>query len=65
LSRLEKTVIFRMNQSASVFDMYAVKRLIKDHLNVFQKADTYELLNSDAKILLENMGVIQTKGKIE
>ena len=58
LSRTEMLTIHNINQYCSEFNISMLKRTLKNSLVLKQREDVAPLLNKDAKIILENMGVL-------
>lgn len=58
LTRVERHTINNINQYCTNFDISMLKRTLKDSMDLIQKPEALKLLNSDAKIILENMGAI-------
>lgn len=58
LSRTEMLTIHNINQYCSEFNISMLKRTLKNSLVLLQREDVTPLLNKDAKIILENMGVL-------
>ncbi|GIO26960.1 hypothetical protein [Ornithinibacillus bavariensis] len=59
LSRIEMAAINAINISAKKFNLSGVKLAIKNNPKLLLRHDVLDYLNSDAKILLESMGVIE------
>lgn len=59
LKRSELATINSINISASKFDLRGIKFLIKENAQLLLRKDVMEYLNSDAKALLEGMGIIE------
>ncbi|MCJ8007016.1 hypothetical protein ACFFF5_00135 [Lederbergia wuyishanensis] len=58
LNRKEMLVVQTINAYASSFDLRGLKLTLKNHTELLFKNDIFHYLNSDAKIVLEGMGVI-------
>lgn len=58
LSRLELLKIQNINHYCSSFDISMLKRSLKDSMELIQRPNVFNLLNSDAKIVLKSMGAL-------
>lgn len=58
LTRLELLKIQNINHFCTAFDISMLKRSLKDSMDLIQKPNVYNLLNSDAKIVLKSMGAL-------
>lgn len=58
LTRQEMTTINVINSYASKFEVRQIKMIVKDKAPLFLRKDVVDYLNTDAKVLLEGMGVI-------
>lgn len=58
LTRTELLTINNINEYCTHFDISMLKRTLRDSIELLQRPDVLPLLNSDAKIILENMGAI-------
>lgn len=58
LSRKELTIINAINAYAYKFDLRGIKVMLKDNAKLFLREDIIVYLNSDAKIILTGMKVI-------
>lgn len=61
LTRKDLMVINAINSSATKFDLRGLKNIIKDHPKLLLRKDVLDYLNSDAKVILEGMKVINNK----
>ncbi|MBS4194860.1 hypothetical protein [Lederbergia citri] len=59
LSRKEMLVLQTINAYASSFDLVGLKITLKNNTELLVKEDILQYLNSDARIVLEGMGVIR------
>jgi len=58
LTRTDLLVINKINEYCSNFDISMLKRTLKNSLELVQRSDVLPLLNSDAKIILDDMGAL-------
>jgi len=58
LTRADMLVINKINEYCSNFDISMLKRTLKNSLELVQRSDVLPLLNSDAKIILDDMGAL-------
>ncbi|PAQ14352.1 hypothetical protein [Bacillus sp. FJAT-42315] len=59
ISRQELAIIQAVNTYANKFDLRGIKTVLRDKAKVFQREDIIDFLNSDAKTILESLGVIK------
>lgn len=65
LTRAEILTIHKINEYCTNFDIPMLKRTLAHSLELVQRPDVIPLLNSDAKIILENMGALLGKYQIK
>ncbi|GLC88420.1 hypothetical protein [Lysinibacillus piscis] len=58
LTRAELLIINRVNEYCTNFDIPMLKRTLKTSLELMQREEITPLLNSDAKIILHDMGAL-------
>ena len=58
LTRSDLLIINNINEYCTNFDISMLKRTLKNSFNLVQRPDVYQLLNSDAKIILNDMGAL-------
>ncbi|AVK84123.1 hypothetical protein C3943_11315 [Lysinibacillus sp. B2A1] len=58
LTRNDLLTIKRINEYCSNFDISMLKRTLKSSFDLVQRDDVLPLLNTDAKIILDNMGAL-------
>lgn len=58
LSRTDLLTITKINEYCSNFDISMLKRTLKNSFELVQRDDVHPLLNSDAKIILDDMGAL-------
>ncbi|WP_155591784.1 hypothetical protein [Lysinibacillus cavernae] len=64
LSRTDLLTINKINEYCSNFDISMLKRTLKNSFELVQRPDVLPLLNSDAKIILDNMGALLGAHKV-
>ena len=58
LTRSELLTINNINEYCTNFDISMLKRTLKNAFDLVQRPDVWPLLNSDAKIILHDMGAL-------
>ena len=59
LSRKEMKIIYTVNHYANDLSVRGIRLIINENLELFKKKEAICLLNTNAKIILEGMGVIE------
>lgn len=65
LTRSEMATVMAVNSFATKFDVRSIKTAIKGKEQLLLKSDFLNHLNSDAKVILEGMGAIESKKSSE
>ena len=58
LTRKDLLIINNINNYCTNFDISMLKRTLRDSIVLLQRPDVLPLLNKDARLILDNMGVI-------
>ncbi|QED48955.1 hypothetical protein [Cytobacillus dafuensis] len=61
ISRQDMAILIAINSYASNFDIRSLKFIVKDKAKLLLRTDIIEYLNTDAKVILDGMGVINTR----